>query len=163
MTGSSVKKQLFKFLDSMPKEALSDKATSFSRALKKTTSNYKKGLFHTYEIEGLPRTTNTHEGIFREYKCHLLRTTGQIGTTRRFISRNGAWEILNVSSPLIDPAPLIASIEHEEFVEERERIRQHRGRFRLHSRAAKWINTQINQLKEVWETIKPKAQPYAIQ
>jgi hypothetical protein len=163
ITGASVEKQLFKFLDSMPKEAVSSKAAEWALAMKKTTENYKKGLFHTYGIEGLPRTNNTHEGKFREYKRHLLRTTGQIGTTRRFISRSGAWEILNVSSPLIDPTTRIANIDHEEFVSERERLRQHRGRFRLHSRAAKWIKTQMNKLKEIWEGIKPKAESSTVQ
>jgi hypothetical protein len=163
ITGAKVKKQLFNFLDSMSKEAVSSKTAEWALSMRKTTENYKKGLFHTYKIEGLPRTNNTHEGIFREYKRHLLRSTGQIGTTRRFISRSGAWEILNISKPLVNPTPLIANIDHEEFASERERIRQHRGRFRWNERAAKWVKTQIDKLKDVFQYLKPKAESPAAQ
>ena len=58
-TGAKIEKQLFKFLESMPIDTVSPKAIEWARAMINPTENYKKGLFHTYDIEGLPRTNNT--------------------------------------------------------------------------------------------------------
>lgn len=159
-TGVQVKQELFDYLTKMRKEASTKTTKKLAIKMKKTTKNYAKGLFHTYTVATLPRTNNEIEGEFREYKRYLLRTTGQKGTTRRMIGRCGAWEILASPNDLwIETANEIAQVGHAAFVEERERVRQHRERFRLHTRSAKWIKTQFDKLKEIWEGIKPKVKP----
>ena len=52
------------------------------------------GLFHCYEVPGLPRTNNERESHFRDTSRRLLRTTGQKGLTQRTLQRQGAWELL---------------------------------------------------------------------
>ena len=41
--------------------------------------SYWPGLFHCYDVPGLPRTNNELESHFRETRRRLLRTTGQTG------------------------------------------------------------------------------------
>jgi len=162
-TGDQVKTQLFDYLAKIRKEARDSnnkKIKKWAVKINKTTCSYQKGLFHTYDIEGLPRTNNDLEGSFKDYKRHLRRTTGQIGATRRLINRAGAWEILETPDSWEDIASNISKVSPEEFIEERERVRQHRERFQLHTRgAAKWVKAQFDKLKEIWEGIKPKAKP----
>jgi hypothetical protein len=159
-TGAEVKQELFDYLTKMRQEACTKTSKKWASQMTKTTKNYAKGLFQTYEVKALPRTNNEIEGEFREYKRYLLRTTGQKGTTRRLIGRCGAWEILTQPDELwIDTANEIAQVDHAAFVEERERVRQHRERFRLHTRSASFIKAQFEKLKEIWEGIKPKALP----
>jgi hypothetical protein len=52
------------------------------------------GLFHCYDVPGLPRTNNEIESRFRDTSRYLLRTTGQKGLTKRTLQRQGAWERL---------------------------------------------------------------------
>ena len=64
------------------------------RIILKTTRSYAPGLFHCYDVPGLPRTNNDRESDFRALGRRLLRTTGQKGLTLRIIQRQGAWELL---------------------------------------------------------------------
>ena len=160
LPGAQVKKQLFDYLDKMSQDAQNSKlAKKWVIKMKKTTHNYKKGLFRTYDVEGLPRTNNQLEGNFKDYKHHLRRTTGQIGATRRLIERCGAWEILQIPHSCEDIVADISQVSAEEFIEERERVRQHRERFQLQTRGIKWVKAQFDKLKEIWESFKPQAQP----
>ena len=59
ITFAAVEKQLFKLAEKLPINSVSSQTTKWARAMKKTTENYKKGLFLTIEIEDLPRTNNT--------------------------------------------------------------------------------------------------------
>ena len=62
----------------------------FFQTIQKTTLSYAPGLFHCYDLPGLPRTNNARESDFRDLNRRLLRTTGQKGLTRRIIQRSGA-------------------------------------------------------------------------
>jgi hypothetical protein len=76
------------------------------------------------------------------------------------IGRCGAWEILACPDELwIVTLNEIAQVDNAAFVSGCERVRQHRERFRLHTRSAKWVKAQFDKLKEIWEGIKPKAKP----
>ena len=39
-----------------------------------TTLSYETGLFHTYDVDELPKTNNDRESEFQNYKRRLLRT-----------------------------------------------------------------------------------------
>jgi len=56
--------------------------------------SYGSGLFHCYDVPGLPRTHNEIESWFRDTSRSLLRTTGQKGLTQRTRQRQGAWALL---------------------------------------------------------------------
>ena len=74
---------------------------AFGRHLDLVSRSYWPGLFHCYEVPGLPRTNNELESHFRETRRRLLRTTGQQGQTQRTLQRQGAWELL----PPLRPRP----------------------------------------------------------
>ena len=67
---------------------------TFGRHLDTVSRSYWPGLFHCYDVPGLPRTNNELESHFRETRRRLLRTTGQQGQTQRTLQRQGAWELL---------------------------------------------------------------------
>src|SRR5215831_13516041 len=67
---------------------------AFGLHLDKVSRSYWPGLFHCYDMPGLPRTNNELESCFRDTRRRLLRTTGQQGLTQRTLQRQGAWELL---------------------------------------------------------------------
>lgn len=126
---------------------------SFFETIQRTTDHYAPGLFHCYDIPGLPRTNNARESDFRDLNRRLLRTTGQKGLTRRILQREGAWELLPHPPALQDTIQALAHILPQDFRLERLRVIQHRNRFRLHSRSAKQSRTQLNRLELNWANL----------
>jgi hypothetical protein len=116
---------------------------SFLATIQRTTDHYAPGLFHCYEVPGLPRTNNDR----------LLRTTGQKGATRRILHREGAWELLPSPQSVLDTSQALSHVLPIDFNLERQRIIQHRNRFRLHSRSAKQSQAQLNRLEQRWAYI----------
>jgi hypothetical protein len=122
----------------------------FYNTIEKTTRSYASGLFHCYDIPDLPRTNNDRESEFRDLNRRLLSTTGQKGLVRRILQRTGAWELIPRPHSLEDTVVALAKVDQNEFLLERQRLREHRQRFRLHTRSAKQANAQINRLKQRW-------------
>lgn len=127
----------------------------FFETIRKTTLSYAPGLFHCYDIPGLPRTNNARESDFRDLNRRLLRTTGQKGLVRRIIQRSGAWELLHRPASLQDTILAFNHVTAQDFNEERQRIRQHRDRFRLHTRSAKQSRLQLAKLEQRWADLTP--------
>jgi hypothetical protein len=126
---------------------------SFFHTIQKTTLSYASGLFHSYNIPGLPRTNNQCESTFRDLNRRLLRTTGQKGLTRRIIQRTGAWELLPRPDSFQDTIQTLKHISPQDFQDERQRFRQHRDRFRLHTRSEKQSHAQLNHLEYRWANL----------
>jgi hypothetical protein len=103
----------------------------------------------------LPRTNNARESDFRDLNRRLLRTTGQKGLTRRIIQRSGAWELLHRPASLNDTLLAFNHIAQQDFVDERQRVHQHRDRFRLHTRSAKQSRLQLSKLEQRWANLPP--------
>ena len=127
----------------------------FFRTIQKTTISYAPGLFHCYDMPGLPRTNNARESDFRDLNRRLLRTTGQKGLTRRIIQRSGAWELLHRPASLQNTILAFNHVAPQDFKEEQQRLRQHRDRFRLHTRSAKQSRLQLTKLEQRWATLSP--------
>ena len=127
----------------------------FFRTIQKTTISYAPGLFHCYDMPDLPRTNNDRESDFRDLNRRLLRTTGQKGLTRRILQRSGAWELLHRPASLQDTILAFNHVAPQDFMEERQRLRQHRGRFRLHTRSAKQSGLQLTKLEQRWANLSP--------
>lgn len=123
---------------------------AFYKTIEKTTRSYASGLFHCYDILDLPRTNNDRESEFRDLNRRLLSTTGQKGLVRRILQRTGAWELIPRPPSLEDTVIALANVDQDQFLQERQRLREHRQRFRLHTRSAKQANAQINRLKQQW-------------
>ncbi|MCA1807525.1 MAG: transposase [Actinobacteria bacterium] len=150
-SAAQVQKSLFAYLNKI--KTISAKQPSlqpFFQTIQKTTLSYAPGLFHSYDIPGLPRTNNARESDFRNLNRRLLRTTGQKGLTRRLIQRSGAWELLHRPASLQDTVLAFNRVVPKDFHEERLRLRQHRDRFRLHTRSTKQSHLQLTQLEHRW-------------
>jgi hypothetical protein len=153
-SGAAVRRQLFDYLDGLPQESqLSPPLHKFCRKIRQTSLNYAPGLFHCYDMPGLPRTNNDRESEFRDLNRRLLSTTGQKRLVKRIIQRKGAWELIPRPDSLRDTVLALSQVDPDDFLLERRRIRNHRGRFRLHTRSAKQSRAQLQQLEQRWKAL----------
>lgn len=125
------------------------------RHLDKVSRSYWSGLFHCYEVPGLPRTNNELESRFRDTARRLLRTTGQKGLTQRSLQRLGAWELLPKPEPETQVREAMGQIPPAELAEERQRFAEHRQRFRLQSRSLRQTQRQFDRLRQSWAMLQP--------
>jgi hypothetical protein len=130
----------------------------FSGHLDTVSQSYWPGLFHCYEVEELARTNNDLESHFRDLQHRLLRTTGQKGGTRRALHRLGAWELLKGPPSESECLEALRQITMQELADERQRVDQHRQRFRFEMRSVKSADAQLERLNQQWFAI-PKKSP----
>jgi len=123
--------------------------------IQKTTRSYASGLFHCYDVPGLPRTNNERESEFRDLYRRLLRTTGQKALSRRIVQRQGAWELIPHPPTLPSTIQAVSLIAPRDFHIERQRLLKHRDRFRLHTRSAGRSQAQLQQLEQRWAALSP--------
>jgi hypothetical protein len=79
-TGAQVREHYLAFVDQMQKQKtdmgpLSEAIEHFCHI----TENFAAGLFHCYDVEGLPRTNNELEHCFGVARVHERRATGRRG------------------------------------------------------------------------------------
>ena len=117
------------------------------------SQSYWPGLFHCYDVEGLSRTNNDLESHFRDTQHRLLRTTGQKGGTRRALHRQGAWELLKPPLSEAEGLEALRQISDQELADERQRVDQHRQRFRFEMRSVKRADAQLDRLLQQWLAI----------
>jgi hypothetical protein len=129
----------------------------FALHVHSVSQSYWSGLFHCYEVEGLSRTNNDLESHFRDTQHRLLRTTGQKGGTRRALHRQGAWELLKSPPSESQCLEALRQISDQELAEERQRVDQHRQRFRLEVRSVKRADAQLDRLLQQWMAIPPNS------
>jgi hypothetical protein len=147
--------QLRSYLDTVQRQL---KATptleTFGRHLDTVSRSYWPGLFHCYEVPGLPRTNNELESHFRETRRRLLRTTGQQGQTQRTLQRVGAWELLPHPPTEAKLQEAFRQTPSEDLAQERQRFAEHRQRFRWQSRSLKQTQAQFDQLRQQWSALQ---------
>jgi hypothetical protein len=154
--GEQVAKPLRGYLDTLrPRPDLTPILGEFGHHLDTVSRSYWPGLFHCYDVPGLPRTNNEIESRFRDTSRYLLRTTGQKGLTKRTLQRQGAWELL--PRPPIEAQLLngLCHIPPQDLAQERQRFAEHRRRFRLQSRSRKQTQTHFDHLRQKWSTLPP--------
>jgi hypothetical protein len=150
-TGEQVSQQLRAYLDDLLNlPDISLRLDAFRYHLDKVSTSYWPGLFHCYDLEGLPRTNNDVESLFRDTQRRLLRTTGQKGQTRRALQRTGAWELLPRPSTEAECLDALRQVPPSQLAKEQQRLRQHRERFRLRTRSTRQINAQFHKLRQQW-------------
>jgi hypothetical protein len=154
--GDEVAKQLRAYLDAIRHpHHVSPAIYDFSLHVDKVSRSYWLGLFHCYELPGLPRTNNEIESHFRDMGRQLLRITGQKGLTGRTLQRQGAWELLPrpaTEAKLLDG---LSQIPPKELAQERLRFARHRERFRMQSRSPRQTQIQFAQLRQRWAALPP--------
>ncbi|HEY5869067.1 MAG TPA: transposase [Candidatus Tectomicrobia bacterium] len=156
LQSEQVAEQLRGYLDTVQRVSdVTPLLKAFGRHLDKVTRSYWPGLFHCYDVPGLPRTNNALESHFRDTGRRLLRTTGQKGLTQRTLQRQGAWELL--PRPLTEAKILDAlrQIPAEDVAQELQRFAEHRQRFRLQSRSLRQTQAQFDQLRQRWSALQP--------
>jgi hypothetical protein len=155
-SGPEAQQELFAYLDDIQRESQSSPhLRQFCQKIYQTSLNYTPGLFHCYDVPGLPRTNNDRESEFRDLNRRLLATTGQKGLVKRIIQRQGAWELIPRPDSLRDTVSALLHVNPDEFSQERQRICTHRARFRLHTRSAKRSQAQLKQLVQRWKALPP--------
>jgi hypothetical protein len=155
-SGAEVKQALFAYLDDIqPESPSSPRLHHLQQKIYQTSLNYAPGLFHCYDVPGLPRTNNDRETEFRDLNRRLLSTTGQKGLVKRILHREGAWELIPRPDSLRDTVKALSQVDPDEFSQERQRVRNHRSRFRLHTRSAKRSQAQLKQLEQRWKALPP--------
>jgi hypothetical protein len=128
---------------------------AFGRHLDTVSQSHWPGLFHCYDVPGLPRTNNELESHFRETRRRLLRTTGQKGLTQRMLQRHGAWELLPRPPTEAQLLDAVCQTPPEELALERQRFTAHRQRFRGQRRSLRQTEAQFNHLRQTWATLQP--------
>ena len=128
---------------------------AFGLHLDTVSRSYWPGLFHCYEVPGLPRTNNELESRFRDTRRRLLRTTGQKGLTQRTLQREGAWELLPRPPTEAQLLDAVCQTPREDLTQERQRFAAYRQRFRLQSRSLRQTQAQFNHLRQQWSTLQP--------
>ena len=154
VTSERVACRLRTYLDDLTTQAdLSPRLAAFARHLDKVSTSYWPGLFHCYDIEGLPRTNNDLESHFRDTQRRLLRTSGQKGQTRRAWHRIGACELLPRPPTEAQCLAALRQVPHDQFAQEQDRFRRHQQRFRLHTRSTRRVEAQFDQLRAQWRSL----------
>lgn len=131
----------------------------FAEKIRKVSASYAPGLFHTYDLPGLPRTNNERESEFRDVKRRLFATTGQVGAVKRLLLREGAWELIPGLASLAETITALSRVDVPQLREEQQRVQAHRRRFRLHTRSPKQSQTQLNDLVRRWKALPTARSP----
>ena len=146
-SAATVRAEWQKVLDDLHTQSVgSPRLQRYAASILKVSASYASGLFHSYEVPELPRTNNARESEFRDLKRRLVRTTGQKGAVKRLLLRTGAWELIPGASSLAETVAAISTVQRSELHQEQERVREHRARFRLHTRSAKRSQAQLKDL-----------------
>jgi Transposase, Mutator family len=153
-SAEQVASQLRSYLDTVRlRPDLPPTVQHFGAHLDKVSRSYWPGLFHCYDVPGLPRTNNELESRFRDTSRRLLRTTGQKGLTQRTLQRQGAWELLPRPSSEAELLNALSHTSSEELDEERQRFAEHRRRFAMQSRSRRRTQAQFAQLRRRWSAL----------
>ncbi len=129
--------------------------SQFALHLDTVSRSYWSGLFHCYDVPGLPRTNNELESRFRDTRRRLLRITGQKGLTQRTLQRQGAWELLPQPPTEAKICDALRHTPTEDLAQERQRFAAHRQRFRMQSRSLRQTQRQLAQLRQRWSARQP--------
>jgi hypothetical protein len=108
---------------------LSPWLTQFRDDLLEVSERYWSGLFHCYNIRGLPRTNNDQESLYGQIKRQLRRQLG-VSQLREPLLRRGAWTVFRVDAP--SPAHLrerLAQVSWDDYAAERARYERRQAQF----------------------------------
>jgi hypothetical protein len=125
--------------------ALSPWLAQFRDQLLAISERYWSGLFHCYDIVGLPRTNNDHESLYGQIKHQLRRQLG-VSELREPLLRRGAWTVFQVDAT--SPAELIerlAQVPWEDYTAERTRYERRQEQFR---RRYRWRHHRADVLRQ---------------
>lgn len=159
-SGAEVQTEWQAYLDQIVEESqASSPLLEFGSKIVKVSRSYAPGLFHTYDVPGLPRTNNERESEFRDVTRRLLATTGQVGAAKRLLLREGAWELIPGPVSLSETIAAISQIDDHDLQQEQQRVQAHRQRFRLNTRSPQQSQGQLKQLVKRWKALPAVSGP----
>jgi hypothetical protein len=129
---------------------LSPWLTQFRDDLLALSERYWSGLFHCYNIVGLPRTNNDHESLYGQTKRQLRRQLG-VSQLREPLLRRGAWAVLQVNAA--SPAELrerLTQVSWEDYSAERARYERRQAQFRRRYRWRHQRDAVLQQRVAAW-------------
>lgn len=101
---------------------------AFRKHLRALTKRYAPGLFHCYDIPGLPRTNNDTESLFGRVRRQTLVTAGPYHAQQR-LHEQGAWLLFEVVTNEHEQVQRLQRVSLEDWRAERQRMRQHQAPF----------------------------------
>ena len=129
LLSAEVHDRLNAYLDRLDQHTdLSAPLIEFRQHLRALTERYAPGLFHCYDIPGLPRTNNDLESVFGRVRRQTLRTSGPHHAKQR-LHEEGAWLLFDLVSSEHEQLERLQHVSLDEWREERQRIREHRATF----------------------------------
>lgn len=156
LCGDEVAQQLahyLGFLDTIPD--LSTWQISFRQDLFARSESYWSGLFHCYDIPGLPRTNNKLESLYGQTKRQIRRQLG-ISELREPLLRRAAWIVLEID--VDSPTELqnrFAQVSWDEYANERIRYEQRQNQFHRRYRWRHHRDTVLQQRVADWTKAVP--------
>ena len=126
---STVRAQLDAYLEQLYQRTdLCASLLAFRKHLLALTKRYAPGLFHCYDIPGLPRTDNDLESLFGRVRRQSLLTSGPHHAKQR-LHEEGAWLLFDVVSNEHKQVRRLQRVPLEDWRDERQRIRKHKATF----------------------------------
>ena len=108
---------------------LNDTLLTFRTHLRNLTNRYAPGLFHCYDIPGLPRTNNDTESLFGRVRRQTNRTSGAYHAKQR-LQEQGAWLLFDLPNDEIAQLRRLKRVSLHEWRNERKRMQAHLDSFR---------------------------------
>jgi len=95
--------------------------------LLKVTRSYWQGLFHCYDIEGLPKTNNDLEQAFGQWRHHQRRCTGRKVAPRSSVIRGRVQLVAALATRQRSfKADDLARVSYQQWQQVRQQLEQHR-------------------------------------
>lgn len=114
---------------------LSPWLTAFRQDLFVRSERYWSGLFHCYDIVGLPATNNELESLYGQTKRQLRRQLG-VRELREPLLRRGAWTVLQLD--VDTPAELLERLSQVSWIEYAAERTRHEQRQKQFHRRYRW-------------------------
>ena len=131
---STIQGQVDAYLKQLSKRSeLNDFLLSFRQHLQALTKRYEKGLYHCYDIAGLPRTNNDLESLFGRVRRQTLLTSGSHHAKQR-LHEQGAWLLFDVVTNEDEQLKRLKRVSLEEWNKERQRMLAHQSTFTANRR-----------------------------
>lgn len=126
---STVHAQLAAYLEQLDRRTdLDAPLRAFRKHLRALTKRYAPGLFHCYDIPGLPRTNNDTESLFGRVRRQTLLTAGPYHAQQR-LHEQGAWLLFEIVENEHAQLQRLQHVALEDWRAERQRMRVHRAPF----------------------------------
>ncbi len=126
---AAVQAELNQYLTQLEQRSdLNHTLLAFRGHLRRLTNRYAPGLFHCYDIPGLPRTNNDTESLFGRVRRQTKRTSGAYHAKQR-LREQGAWLLFDLLNDEDQQLQRLKRVPLAEWRNERQRMQSHLASF----------------------------------